>query len=99
MTIIDTHAHIYPDAIALKAAQSTGIHPLFCDEISRQFAKRLALCSSRQQLTNMYFEMIREYCRLCSENKSNYTENTSDTTTSQKNIDYRKHKLSYVYRS
>ena len=24
MTIIDTHAHIYPDAIALKAAQSTG---------------------------------------------------------------------------
>ena len=25
MTIIDTHAHIYPDAIALKAAKSTGI--------------------------------------------------------------------------
>ena len=24
MTIIDTHAHIYPDAIALKAAKSTG---------------------------------------------------------------------------
>lgn len=24
MTIIDTHAHIYPDAIALRAAQSTG---------------------------------------------------------------------------
>lgn len=25
MTIIDTHAHIYPDATALKAAKSTGI--------------------------------------------------------------------------
>ncbi len=24
MTIIDTHAHIYPDAIALKAAASIG---------------------------------------------------------------------------
>lgn len=59
-----------------KAAQSIGIHPLFCDEISRQFAKRLELCSSRQQLTNMYFEMIREYCRLCSEKSTaGYSEN------------------------
>lgn len=29
MTIIDTHAHIYPDAIALKAAKSTGIFTTF----------------------------------------------------------------------
>lgn len=53
-----------------KAAETSGIHPLFCDQISRQFAKRLALCSSRQQLTNIYFEMIREYCRLCRENST-----------------------------
>lgn len=51
-----------------KAAQAAGVHPLLCDQISRQLARRLSLCGARPQLTELYFEMIRQYCRLCREN-------------------------------
>lgn len=51
-----------------KAAQAAGVHPLLCDRVSRQMARRLSLCGTRQQLTELYFDMIRRYCRLCREN-------------------------------
>ncbi len=48
-----------------KAAQTVGIHPLRLDEISYQFASKLALCTSHHQLNDIYLEMIHEYCKLC----------------------------------
>ncbi|PWM58683.1 MAG: hypothetical protein DBX91_09030 [Subdoligranulum variabile] len=48
-----------------KAAQSAGVHPLFCDEISEKFAQRLELCSTAQQIDRLHAEMIHDYCQLC----------------------------------
>ena len=48
-----------------KAAQITGIHPIYLDEISQSFAQKLALCTTHQQLNNTYDEMLVDYCALC----------------------------------
>lgn len=47
------------------AAQSVNIHPLYLDEISQKFARKIALCTSSAQLTDVYMEMISGYCKLC----------------------------------
>jgi YesN/AraC family two-component response regulator len=48
-----------------KAAQSVGIHPIYLDEISQGFAKKLALCTTHQQIDVIYHDMIVDYCALC----------------------------------
>lgn len=48
-----------------KAAQSVNIHPLYLDEISQTFARRIALCTSTSQLIDTYMEMVSQYCKLC----------------------------------
>ncbi|MDD3240175.1 MAG: AraC family transcriptional regulator, partial [Lachnospira sp.] len=48
-----------------KAAQSVGIHPIYLDEISQGFAKRLAICTTHQQIDAIYHDMIVDYCALC----------------------------------
>lgn len=50
-----------------KAAGEIGIHPLYLDKISREFAQRLSLAATHSQLNSIYFEMIEEYCRMCAE--------------------------------
>lgn len=47
------------------AAQTVNIHPLHLDEISQKFARKIALCTSSAQLTDVYMEMISQYCKLC----------------------------------
>lgn len=53
-----------------KAAQSTGIHPLFLDEISRRFAQKLSICATHDQVNAVYLEMIHDYCQLSREQKT-----------------------------
>lgn len=48
-----------------KASQSVGIHPIYLDEISQGFAKKLALCTSHKQIDSIYHDMIVDYCALC----------------------------------
>lgn len=55
------------NTLCRKVSQTVGVHPLFCDEISKNFAKRLELCSSTHQINRILYEMYREYSRLCRE--------------------------------
>ncbi len=48
-----------------RAAHEINVHPLFCDEISTNFAKKLESSISISQLSELYKEMIHEYCELC----------------------------------
>lgn len=48
-----------------KAAEGAGVHPVFCDEISEKFARKLELCSTGEQIDRIHAEMIHEYCTLC----------------------------------
>ena len=51
------------NTLCRKAVQNAGIHPLYLDEISQSFAKKLAICTTHEQLDEIYFEMISKYCR------------------------------------
>lgn len=60
-----------------RAARSNNIHPIFCDEISTKYAKKLERCTSISQLHNLYTEMIHDYCELCkSQSAVGYSFNT-----------------------
>lgn len=48
-----------------KAAEGVGVHPLFLDEISERFARKLEICSTDQQIEGLNIQMIHEYCALC----------------------------------
>lgn len=48
-----------------KAAEGAGVHPVFCDEISESFARKLELCSTGDQIERINAEMVHEYCALC----------------------------------
>ena len=50
-----------------KTAQNVGVHPVFCDEISERFAKKLELCSNVDRIHRIFEEMYLDYCRLCRE--------------------------------
>lgn len=55
------------NSLFCRSARSAGVHPLFCDEISEKFARRLELCSSEAEVEEIQIEMVREYCKLCRE--------------------------------
>lgn len=53
------------NSLFCRAAHSVGVHPLYCDEISERFARRLELCTTSQQILEINDQMVREYCALC----------------------------------
>lgn len=48
-----------------RAAHDINVHPLFCDELSTRFARKLENSITVNQLNGLYTEMIHEYCELC----------------------------------
>lgn len=60
-----------------RAAHDMNIHPLFCDEVSTRFARKLESCISVHQLSSVYMEMIHDYCELCRDKSAlGYSANT-----------------------
>lgn len=65
------------NTVLRKAAASVNIPPLYVDEMSQAFARKISQCTSGNQLDDVYLEMIAEYCRLCREHSMDqYTPNT-----------------------
>lgn len=48
-----------------RAAHDINVHPLFCDELSTRFARKLENSITVNQLNSLYMEMIHDYCELC----------------------------------
>lgn len=47
-----------------KAAQNGGVHPLYLDRMSGQFARQIELSPTLEKANNLIGDMIRSYCRL-----------------------------------
>jgi YesN/AraC family two-component response regulator len=47
-----------------KAAEQGGVHPLYIDSVSSDFARRIELLSSTTAAAKMMDEMLTSYCRL-----------------------------------
>lgn len=47
-----------------KTVESTKVHPFYLHEISRKYAYKIEVCTSQNELNNLYDKMIREYCTL-----------------------------------
>lgn len=47
-----------------KAAETGGVHPLYLDDISSQFAHKIERISSNSQVSALPREMVRKYCLL-----------------------------------
>lgn len=47
-----------------KAAQNGGVHPLYLDQISGNFARRIELSATLEKANTLIGDMIRSYCRL-----------------------------------
>lgn len=47
-----------------KAVQAAAVHPIYIDQISRSFAKRIEECVFVKELSDLSHEMIRKYCLL-----------------------------------
>ena len=47
-----------------KAAQSGGVHPLYLDRMSGDFARRIELSPTLEKANGLIGDMIRSYCRL-----------------------------------
>lgn len=47
-----------------KAAETGGVHPLYLDDISSQYAHKIERISSDSQFTALMREMVRKYCLL-----------------------------------
>ncbi|HIT90629.1 MAG TPA: helix-turn-helix domain-containing protein [Candidatus Merdenecus merdavium] len=52
-----------------KACETSFVHPVYLDEVSRQYALKIESAISTKQLENLNLEMIRKYCILV-KNKS-----------------------------
>lgn len=66
-----------------KAAQSGGVHPLYIDDLSSQFAIQIEAASTKAQLDNLSNSMIRKYCLLV----NNYSRNSYSSLT-RASLDY-----------
>ena len=47
-----------------KAAEKGGVHPIYLDRVSSEFALRLEGCATVAENTSLMIEMFRTYCRL-----------------------------------
>lgn len=52
------------NTLCRKAAEQGGVHPLYIDGISTDFAKRIERIGSVEEGINMHHEMIEKYCTL-----------------------------------
>lgn len=55
---------IIGNTLLRKAAEQGGVHPVYLDEISSDFAKRIETFSSLSAGEELFADMVRSYCRL-----------------------------------
>ena len=55
---------IIVNTLLRKATEQGGVHPLYIDGVSTDFAKRIELIKSVEEGVSMHHEMIDRYCRL-----------------------------------
>lgn len=55
---------IIGNTLLRKAAEHGGVHPVYLDEISSDFAKRIESLSAVNMGENLFSDMVRAYCRL-----------------------------------
>ncbi len=55
---------IIMNTLARKAAEQGGVHPLYLDKISSDFARRIEQIGTTAQIGVLMGEMVRSYCRL-----------------------------------
>ena len=55
---------IIMNTLLRKAAEQGGVHPIYLDSISSDFAIKIEQLSSIQSVENLMLEMFRSYCRL-----------------------------------
>ena len=55
---------IIMNTLLRKAAEKGGVHPIYLDQVSSDFAVRLEACAAVSENTALMIEMFRTYCRL-----------------------------------
>ena len=53
-----------------KAAEQGGVHPLYIDRISSNFAKKIELVSDNNEIANLMKEIFSTYCRAVYQNNT-----------------------------
>lgn len=55
---------IIMNTLLRKAAENGGVHPIYLDSVSSDFAKRIELLNSVVDVSSLMSDMVRSYCRL-----------------------------------
>ena len=63
---------IIGNTLLRKAAEHGGVHPVFLDRTSSEFAKRIESISSLSAGQEMFGDMVRTYCRLVRKHKAQH---------------------------
>ena len=61
---------IIMNTLLRKAAERGGVHPMYLDKLSSEFAKRIELISTVEQIGALMTEMFKRYCQLVSNHSS-----------------------------
>ncbi len=64
---------IIMNTLLRKAAERGGVHPIYLDRISSEFALKIELFTSVEQGNELMTDMFRSYCRLVREKSSSYS--------------------------
>ena len=62
---------IIMNTLLRKAAESGGVHPLYINDVSTNFAIRIEQTTSTKQIINLMSEMYKTYCRLVKKHSMN----------------------------
>ena len=64
---------IIMNTLLRKAAERGGVHPVYLDRISSEFAAKIELFNSVEQGNELMTKMFNDYCRLVREHSSSYS--------------------------
>ena len=64
---------IIMNTLLRKAAERGGVHPVYLDRLSSEFALKIELFTSVEQGNELMIEMFQSYCRLVREKASSYS--------------------------
>lgn len=64
---------IIMNTLLRKAAERGGVHPIYIDRLSSEFANKIELFASVQQGNELMTEMFKSYCRLVRKQSSSYS--------------------------
>ncbi len=64
---------IIMNTLLRKAAERGGVHPIYIDKLSSEFANKIELFASIEQGNELMTEMFKSYCRLVRKQSSSYS--------------------------